>query len=265
MFEKHFDFVQTPFGKDIPASVLFSSRAFRELTEKLRYAVERAQMMCLTGDIGAGKSTAIRAVAQQLSSALFKFIYVPNPVMMIREMYRDLLRELQINPPWATSDSRRLLRETFCSLRQEGQIPVLVIDEAHCLSPAALEELRMLTNFEMDAYPVFSLILSGHPELSRILSRRGNEALSQRLTLRYHLIGLDKQETKDYVAYHTKLAGAARPIFTEDAIAHLFQFSQGIPRRINALALRGLETAYLQGVQIVDGNIMELVTSETIY
>jgi len=69
-------FVQTPFGKDIPASVLFSSRAFRELTEKLRYAVERAQMMCLTGDIGAGKSTAIRAVAQQLSSALFKFIYV---------------------------------------------------------------------------------------------------------------------------------------------------------------------------------------------
>jgi type II secretory pathway predicted ATPase ExeA len=265
MFEKHFGFTQTPFGKDIPTSALFSSRAYRELTEKLRYAIERAQMMCLTGDIGAGKSTAIRTVAQQLSSALFKFIYVPNPVMVTREIYRDLLRELQIDPPWATSEARRRLRETFYSLRQEGQIPVLVIDEAHSLSPSVLEELRMLTNFEMDAYPVFSLILSGHPELSRTLARRGNEALAQRLTLRYHLIGLDREETKAYVAHHIKLAGVVRPIFTEDAVAHLFQFSQGIPRRINALALRGLEVAYLQGAQTVDGGIMEMVTSETIY
>lgn len=262
MFEQHFGFSQTPFGKDIPISALFTSRAYQELTLKLRYAVERAQVMCLTGDIGAGKSTAIRAVAHQLSPALYRFVYVPNPVMGVRDIYRDLLRELKLDPPWTTSEARRRLRDTFLTLRQEGQTPVLVIDEAHRLQPPVLEELRMLTNFEMDALPVFALILAGHPELARTLARRGNEALAQRITLRYHLIGLDREETKAYVAHHLKLAGVVHPIFTEDALAHIFQYSQGIPRRINALALKGLEIAYLQGAQTVEGSTMELVTAE---
>lgn len=262
MFEKHFGFSMTPFRKDIPPMALYPSRGHRELVARLTQAIPRAEIICVTGDIGAGKSTAIRAAQQGLSAALYRFIYVPNPGMVARDLYHELLREMGLQPPWSTTGARRQLRDTFQALREDGRTPVVVLDEAHKLPPALLDELRMLTNFNMDSTPIFSLVLAGHPDLSRLLSRRGNEALAQRIGCRFHLTGMDWDEMRAYVAHHLKLAGVTRPVFTEDALRLLFQHSQGIPRRVNGLALQALEVAFLQEKELLDVATLELITAD---
>lgn len=262
MFEKHFGFCTTPFRKDIPPLALFPSRGHRELVARLVQAIPRAEIICVTGDIGAGKSTGLRAAQQELSPALYRFLYVPNPSMAARDLYHELLRETGVQPPWSTTAARRQLRDTFQALREDGRTPVVILDEAHKLPPALLDELRMLTNFNMDATPVFSLLLAGHPDLSRLLSRRGNEALAQRIGCRYHLTGMDWDETKAYVAHHLKLAGVTRPVFTDDALRLLFQHSQGIPRRVNTLAVQALEASYLQEQELVNLPVVEMVTAD---
>lgn len=263
MFEAYFGFTQTPFRKDLPHSLLFPSQGHLELVARLRYAVERAQITLVTGDAGAGKSTAIRAVCQSLSPAQFRFLYVANPTLGARDLYRDLLREVQVQPVWTTADSRRLLREAFVAERdQMGRIPVLVVDEAHALQGAMLDELRMLTNFDMDARPVFALVLAGHPELARTLSRKPHEALNQRIGLRYHVTGMTWEETRQYVTHHLKVAGVERPILTEGTLRQVFQYSQGLPRKINVLVLRALETAFLRKHELVDETTMDLVLAE---
>jgi type II secretory pathway predicted ATPase ExeA len=263
MFEAHFGFTQTPFRKDLPHSALFPSQGHQELVARLRYAVERAQIILVTGDIGAGKSTAIRAVYQSLSPAQYRFLYVANPTMGARDMYRELLREMQIEPAWTTADSRRLLREAFVAERdQVGRIPTLILDEAHALKQAMLDELRMLHNFEIDARPVFALVLAGHPDLARTLTRKPFEALNQRIGLRYHITGMPWDETRQYVGHHLKVAGVERPLFTEGALRQLFQYSQGVPRKINSLALRALETAYFRKHELVDESTLEIVLAE---
>lgn len=262
MYEKHFGFSASPFRKDIPPLALFPSRAHRELVGRLVQAIPRAEIMCVTGDIGAGKSTALRAAQHNLSPALYRFIYVPNPSMAARDLYQELLRELGLQPPWSTTNARRQLRDTFQALREDGRTPVVILDEAHKIPPGLLDELRTLTNFNVDSTPVFSLILAGHPDLSRLLSRRGNEALAQRISFRFHLTGMDWDETKAYVSHHLTLAGVTRPLFTDEALRHLFQHTQGIPRRVNSLAHQALEVAYLREHELVDLATLELITAD---
>lgn len=262
LFEKHFGLSSTPFRKDIPPLALFPSRAHRELVTRLAQAIPRAEIMCVTGDIGAGKSTALRAAQHTLSPALYRFIYVPNPNMAARDLYQELLRELGVQPPWSTTSARRQLRDAFQALREDGRTPVVILDEAHKMPPGLLDEIRTLTSFNLDSTPVFALVLAGHPDLSRLLSRRGNEALSQRIGFRFHLTGMDWDETKAYIAHHLNLAGVVRPVFSEDALRLLFQHTQGIPRRVNSLALQALEVAYLQQHELVDLTTMELVTAD---
>lgn len=114
----------------------------------------------------------------------------------------------------------------------------------------------------MDARPVFALVLAGHPELARTLARKPHEALNQRIGLRYHITGMTWEETRQYVAHHLKLAGVERPILTEGVLRQVFQYSQGLPRKIGALMLRALETAYLRKHELVDESTMDMVLAE---
>lgn len=184
--------------------------------------------------------------------------------MAPRDLYQELLRELGAQPPWSTTGARRQLRDSFQALREDGRTPVVILDEAHKMPSGLLDELRMLTNFNLNSAPVFALVLAGHPDLGRLLSRRGNEALAQRIGCRFHLTGMDWDETKAYVAHHLNLAGVSRPVFTEDALRLLFQHSQGIPRRVGGLALQALEVAFLQRQELVDLSTLEMVTADAV-
>ncbi|MFA7175391.1 MAG: AAA family ATPase [Kiritimatiellia bacterium] len=261
MFEAHFGFHHTPFGKDLLPEQLYSSTAFRELKERLRYAIERVRIMAVTGEVGAGKSTTLRAVTAQLPTALYRFMYLPKPINSPRDLFRELLQVLRIDPPWMAADARLRLREALETMKRDGLTPVLIQDEAQALTGATLEELRMLTSFDMDARPVFAMVLCGQPELNRILANRSQEALAQRITVRYHLVGMEREETRAYVEHHLKLVGVDRPIFDDTALQHLFEFSHGLPRLVNRYALQALELAWRQGLERVDLKTMEMATA----
>src|SRR5690606_8387210 len=126
-----------------------------------------------------------------------------------------------IEPPYTTPDARRVARDALTRLRREGQTPVLLVDEAQLPTPAMLEELRLMTNFEMDARSVFALILCGLPHLNRRLAVQTHASLAQRIGVRYHLVGMGREETKAYVAHHLKLVGVERALFADEALEHL--------------------------------------------
>lgn len=261
MFEAHFGFHHTPFGKDLLPEQLYQSTAFRELKERLRYAIERVCIMAVIGEVGAGKSTTLRAVTAQLPPALYRFMYLSKPAHTSRDLFRELLQLLRIDPPWLAADARLRLREAMAAMKRDGLTPVLIQDEAQALSTAILEELRMLTSFDMDAHPVFAMVLCGQPELNRILANRNQEALAQRITVRYHLVGMEREETRAYVEHHLKLAGVDRPVFDDAALQHLFESSHGLPRLVNRHALQALELAWRQSLERVDLKTVEMATA----
>lgn len=264
MFESHFGFNTTPFGRGLMPSQLFSSSTLKGLRERLRYAIEHMHMMTLTGEAGTGKSTSLRATVASLPAPLYRVIYLVPPPEDPRVLYREILYALHVDPPWTAPDARRIVREAFSRLKREGQTPVLIIDEAHLLSASMLEELRLLTNFEMDSQPVFSLILCGLPLLDRQLAGHTLVSLAQRIGVRYHLVGMGREETKAYVLHHLELAGVKRPIFADDAIDHLFEFSHGAPRLVNKYALEALNLAWHQGHDVVDLKAMEMATTAVV-
>lgn len=121
---------------------------------------------------------------------------------------------------------------------------MLIVDEAHLLSPSQLEELRLLTNADMDSQSPFAGLLLDQPTLRRRLRLGSFAALDQRIALRYEIPGMDHSETADYLRHHLKLAGREDTLFSDDAIALLHRTSRGIPRQLNNLASQALIAAY---------------------
>lgn len=262
MLEKHFGFTHLPFRKEILAPSLFRSQGHTELSGRLRTAIQHCQIAVVTGDTGTGKSTALRAVAHGLLGSGYRFLYTSNPTLSPREMYRQWLRDLHVPPPYTVADARRTLREALGSIRETGQVAAIVVDEAHLLTPALLDDLRMLTNFEMDGASIFALVLCGHPELDAQLSSPRNQAMAQRIGMRYRLGSMTWDETKGYIGHHLQLVGVTHQLITEGAMRQTFQHSHGIARRVNRIVLRSLEMACCHQRHLVDEEMTELALAE---
>jgi type II secretory pathway predicted ATPase ExeA len=262
MFEQHFGLQRAPFGRDVPTAALLPSAAQTQAIAALGYAIAQRQIAVLVGEIGAGKSSVLRATLAALSPARFPQAYLPAAPRDARDLYRTLLGEFGEVAPWSTADARTRLRALLLGLADAGRTPVLVCDEAQDLAPALLEQLRLLTSFDLDSRPVFALLLVGQPELARLVRRKGSEALAQRVGSFIHLLGLSREETDRYLLLHLELAGTTRPLFSADASAVLFAASKGLPRTINRLATACLEAAFLHRLDAVDAALADATVSE---
>jgi type II secretory pathway predicted ATPase ExeA len=145
---------------------------------------------------------------------------------------------------------------------ERGKRVVLVIDEGHLLSQEQLEELRLLTNADMDARSPFALVLLGQPALRRKIKLGIFAALTQRIALRYELPGMQPAETASYLTHHLTLAGRSDPLFSDDAIALLHQQARGMPRAVNNLAIQALVAAFAAGKAIVDESSARAAAAE---
>lgn len=264
MFEQHFGLQRAPFGRDVPTAALLAPAAQTQAIAALGYAIAQRQIAVLYGEIGAGKSTVLRATLAGLSPARFPQAYLPAAPRDARDLYRSLLGELGELAPWSAADARTRLRTLLVGMADAGRTPLLVCDEAQDLSPAVLEHLRLLTSFDLDSRPVFALILAGQPELGRLVRRKGSEALAQRVGSFIHLLGLSREETDRYLIHHLELAGTTQPLFTAEASAVLFSASKGLPRTINRLANACLEAAFLRHLDAVDGLLAEATVAECV-
>lgn len=261
MFEAHFGLSATPFRKDVPAMALFPSRLHQDILARLVYALAHCQIVCLCGETGTGKSSLLRALLAQQSPAHYRFLHLPQPPRTPRELWTDLLQALGADVPWTMTEARSRVRRQLAASAEAGRTPVLILDDAQEIPASMLEELRLLTAFELDAKPVFALLLAGHPELGRHIRKRGLEALAQRVELWCQLVGLDRDETGRYLQHHLELAGSVAPLFTPDAVLDIFQATKGVPRAINRLATACLRHAAAQRLDQVGADIVETVSS----
>jgi type II secretory pathway predicted ATPase ExeA len=246
-----------PFDKAIRTRDVVDTAPLSECTARLDYIKRRGGIMLLVGDPGVGKTLALRRFADNLNDNLYVPVYTPLTTLKSMDLLRHLNSRLGLDPRASKSAIYDQIQAKILDSReQRGKTVVIIIDEAHLLATEPLQELRLLTNFKMDSFDPFILVLAGHTELARTMDFAVHEPLSQRLALRYHMPPLDPEETATYVNAHMKLAGATSPIFGDDALAAIHEVSYGIPRRIGRIAEQALTYAMFADKKTVDADMI---------
>ncbi len=233
-----------PFDKSLKTQEVLDTEPFQECTARLDYIKRRGGILLLTGDPGVGKTLALRRYVDSLNENLFKPYYTPLSTLSRADLLYHLNRLLGLPPRLSKSAVYGQIQKALLESRESsGKTVFLLIDEAHLLQTGPLEELRLLTNFKMDSYDPFVLVLSGQSDLRRTMEFAVMEPLNQRIAIRYHMPGLTPQETKLYVNHHLKLAGAKEPLLDEPAMEAVHQVSFGIPRKIGTVVEQALTYA----------------------
>src|ERR1700683_479185 len=244
MMEAFFGFKKTPFSNNPDAKQLFASQASNQVKARLQFLVDHHGAGLLTGEVGAGKSTAARTFTAGLNPNLYKVLYLHWTCGSALDLLRQLALELDLVPAHYRGDLVRQISEAIVRLNQtKKQHPILICDEAHLLPYPALEQLPLLLNFDMDSSRYLTLLLIGQPLLRRTLSLQLHEALRQRIGVHYHLEGLTREELDAYLTQQLKAAGVPQPLFDDTARQGLYQVTKGIPRKVNKLAVTALRLA----------------------
>ncbi len=258
MYETFFDLKESPFNLTPDPRFVYFSRHHQEALSALLYGVKaRRGFIQLTGEIGAGKTTLCRTFLQKLKDDVHTSL-VLNPKFSEFELLQVIIEDFGIKPmrkkkkDYLDALSRFLLEEL-----QKGYNAVVIIDEAQLLTPRALEQVRLLSNLETSTQKLLQIVLVGQPELKDLLNRQDLMQVKQRISVRYHLPALSREEVVSYISHRLNIGGAERNFFTEDAINLIFQISAGIPRIINTLADRALMAAFSQSSKLVMPSMIE--------
>ena len=251
--QSHYGFTRTPFGRSLAPGMLHRHGAHAEAVARIGWCITERALGVITGEVGAGKTVAIRAALASLDSSRHTVIYLGNPAVGGRGLYAGIVAALGGVPRFHKA---ALIPQTVELLaaqdHERGRTVVLVLDEAHLLDADQLEELRLMTNADMDSHSPFACLLIGQPTLRRRIKLGTFAALDQRIALRYAMNGMTGQETGSYINHHLKLAGRSDTLFSDDALALIHQVSRGLPRAVNNLAIQALIAAYAGNKAIVD-------------
>lgn len=256
-----FGFTHFPFRKDIEK--IFFSRQLEYLKRRCLHFLDTQGIALLTGEVGSGKNTFMRDFLNSLDDNSYKFFYLSQTVRGTRCFFRLLSAAMGLVPKFFIEDVTTQVKTELKDLfRKQKLRPILVIDEAQNLSDGVLEEIRLLTNFRMDSKNYFSIFLLGHPVLKARLKLSPYAALKQRLSFSYHLTGLEQDEVKPYLMHRLKLAGRTKPVFTDEAVTLMFNYSKGLPRIIDALAHESLYRAVENKETMIDEKLIEIIIQE---
>ena len=264
MYNEFYGFREAPFNITPDPRFLFFSDKHREAFNHVLFGIrERKGFIQITGEVGAGKTTICRAILAELGDRC-KTALILNPVMTATQLMRTVLSELGLEP-------RKLDRAAYLEILNRylleqasaGNDVVLLIDEAQDLDPELLEQVRLLSNLETDQRKLLQIVLIGQPELREKLNQKGLRQLRQRITVRYHLAPLDREETGRYIAHRLKVAGAdGRPAFSPWAIRRVHRYARGVPRLINAVCDKTLLYGYVNGTYELKGRAVRQAIRE---
>lgn len=262
MFEKYYGFKVKPFSKTPDPRFLFLSRSHEEALARLQFAIEEREIAVLTGEVGCGKTTITRALMDSMDNC--RFVVILNPRLTSYDFIRVVSTRFNCNP---TSDKKAdildAIYEKVYEDHKSGIIPVIIIDEAHLIPyRETFEEIRLLTNFQLDDKNLLSLILVGQPDLEKKLELPVLLALKQRIGISYRLNPLSESEIKAYIEYRIKAGGRDQPLFTDEAMSAIYSYSKGIPRVINSLANMALLEGLSRDATMIDQDIVRAAATE---
>ena len=251
MYRQHFGLTALPFEPPADSRALFLSVGARETESRLRHLLELRGIGLLTGEPGCGKTSACRRVTDTLNPGLFRVAYVRLSTGTVIDIYQAIGWALGLDTPRYRAPACQAIRTEIRRLGEAGQLPLLILDEAQHLRHDVLDELRLLTNFGLDSERRLCLLLVGQSELRRRMAMAHHEAFAQRVVVRYHLAGLQREELEPYLAHALQRAGCELPLFEPPACQALFQASHGLPRMVSSLAHYALAAAALDKARTV--------------
>ena len=261
MYKEHFGLSEYPFSLTPDPRFIVPNPKYNEMLAGLCYGIEMAKgLMVLTGEVGTGKTTALRWIISRLDRGV-RSAYIFNPHLSIEEFYHQLTEGLLIGDWNNKADLISQLGALLKIRHDRGLRTIVIIDEAHELSDQVLEEIRLLLNFESDTAKHLQVILTGQPELRERLRQPNLRQLKQRIAVRCVMpILADAEETERYISERLKIAGAPEPdIFSRQSVEMIHLCSEGIPRQVNNLCDNALIAAYGAGVRIIERMLIEEV------
>lgn len=263
MYESFFGLNEPAFNLTPDPRFVYFGRHHQEAMSALLYGVEgRRGFIQLTGEIGAGKTTLCRAFLKRIGPNVHTSL-VLNPRFSELELLQIIIEDFGIKPVRRKKkDYLDALNQFLLEELRKGFNAMIIIDEAQLLTPKALESIRLLSNFETSTQKLLQIVLVGQPELKTLLDRSDLRQLKQRITIRYHLPALTRQELPNYIAHRLNVAGSDKSFFTEQALDLIYQMSGGVPRLINALADRSMLAAYAQKSTLIVPSMVEYANAD---
>lgn len=265
MYEAYWELREPPFDNSPNPRFFYLSPEHEEALVRLVYTVRhRKGCGMLTGEYGCGKTTLSRALIQRLEAERYEIGLLTNPSWTPVDFLREALYQLGVEATErAKSELLHQLNDVFFSNYRAGRDTVIIVDEAQLIDDdAVFEELRLLMNFQTDDRFLVTLLLIGSPELRDRVRRLKH--LDQRITIRCHLNTLDGAHTAAYITHRLRMAGRTAPIFTDEAIRLIFDFTRGTPREINNLCDVALLVGYTKRLKEVGEKIIAEVIKDQV-
>ena len=266
MYTSFFGLIEKPFAITPDPRYLYLSERHAEALAHLLYGINEAGgFIQLTGEVGTGKTTIVRTLLSRIPQHADVAVIL-NPRVTATEFLLTICEELGLGLDEADRTSAKemvdALNRRLLAAHSEGRRVIVIVDEAQNLSADVLEQVRLLTNLETATQKLLQIILIGQPELRELLDRTDLRQLAQRITGRYHLSPLSKQETQEYVRHRLRVAGAGGEIFTPAALREVYRLSSGIPRVVNVCCDRALLGAYTLETREVTPALVRRAASE---
>lgn len=255
MYETFYGLREPPFHVTADPAFLFPSSQHREALDHLTYGIrQRLGFIAVTGEVGCGKTTVVKALLAQLPDSVRTSLIV-NPTLSDLQLLEAIVEDFGLPPARKTRAALMAALNRFLLDQQtQGQTAVLIIDEAQTLTARTLEQIRLLSNLETTKEKLLQIILVGQPELEETLNDLRLRPLRQRIAIRCRLQPLAAEEVGAYIAHRLHVAAAAegRPAFTPEAVALIAEYSRGLPRTINHVCENALLAGFVRETMTID-------------
>ncbi len=268
MYKEYYRLKEEPFNITPDPKFLYYTTQHREALNHMLYGVrQRKGFICLTGEVGAGKTTLCRAFLNEIGPD-FHTALILNPVLTETQLLRAIAEEFGL------ADKRRdrlgylsLLNKFLLKINSAGQDAAIVIDEAQDMPTATLEMTRLLSNLETDSQKLLQIVFVGQPELRDKLAKPQLRQLSQRITVRFHLGAMNSDDTRRYIRHRLSVAtlpGEGKTVlrFEDDAVREIYRYSRGTPRLVNALGDKALLAGFVYRTGLINRQLVRLAEKE---